>query len=267
VFSDANTMLGKDSLKEIIKPFQDNKVGCVSGEKRIINKKTDSATGAGESFYWKFESFLKKLDSDFYSSVGAAGELFAIRTDLFPCIEKDTILDDFVISLKIALQGYIIKYTPKAFAIETASFDISEEMKRKVRIAAGCFQTLFRMGSLFDFFNHPKLTFQYVSHKVWRWTITPLCLFFIFPFVFIISFINGIFYRGNNIALIWSAVVIIVFILIMTGWLLRNKSIRLKILHGPFYFITTNYAILLGFFRYLKGKQSVVWEKAKRAGN
>ena len=77
IFSDANTMLNKEAVKNIAKHFANDKVGCVSGEKRIITEAADSASAAGEGIYWKYESLLKKWDSELYSAVGAAGELIA----------------------------------------------------------------------------------------------------------------------------------------------------------------------------------------------
>ena len=102
VFSDTNTILGNRSIREIVACFADEKVGCVAGEKRIIEKQSDAAAGAGEGIYWKYESWLKKLDAELNSAVGAVGELFAIRTSLFQEVEPDTLLDDFIISLRIA---------------------------------------------------------------------------------------------------------------------------------------------------------------------
>lgn len=61
VFCDANTLLGKESIRRIVKLFSNPKVGCVSGEKRIFSKDKDSAAGAGEGLYWKYESTLKKI--------------------------------------------------------------------------------------------------------------------------------------------------------------------------------------------------------------
>ncbi|MEX0362658.1 MAG: glycosyltransferase family 2 protein, partial [Allomuricauda sp.] len=133
IFSDANTDLGKNSIKEIVHLFRNPKVGCVSGEKRIYSKESDNAAGAGEGMYWKYESLLKKWDAELYSAVGAAGELFAIRTDLWQEVEKDTLLDDFMISLRVAMSGYTIQYNPEAYAIETASANVKEELKRKIR--------------------------------------------------------------------------------------------------------------------------------------
>ena len=64
-------------------------------------------------------SILKKLDSALYSAVGGVGELFAVRKELFEPVENDTILDDFVITLKIAMKGYKIKYVPDSCHIWT----------------------------------------------------------------------------------------------------------------------------------------------------
>ena len=78
-FSDANTFLNREAIKNIVKHYKDPKVGVVSGEKRILQKEADQAAGAGEGIYWKYESVLKKWDFELYSAVGAAGELFSIR--------------------------------------------------------------------------------------------------------------------------------------------------------------------------------------------
>ena len=101
IYTDANTMLNKNAIMEIIRQFTNPRTGCVAGEKRV---ETDTAQGAtaGEGIYWKYESALKRLDDRLYSAVGAAGELFAIRSNLFEQMPTDTLLDDFVLSLKIA---------------------------------------------------------------------------------------------------------------------------------------------------------------------
>ena len=150
IFSDTNTILCKNSIREIATLFSNPKVGCVAGEKRIIEKNADAAAAAGEGLYWKYESWLKNLDSELNSTVGAVGELFAIRSELFEDVETDTLLDDFIISLRIAQKGYKIAYAPNAYALETASANVKEELKRKIRIAAGGIQTLFRLYELLN---------------------------------------------------------------------------------------------------------------------
>ncbi|MFD1293684.1 glycosyltransferase family 2 protein [Lutibacter holmesii] len=263
IFSDANTNLGKESIRRIVNLFANKKVGCVSGEKRIVNKESDVASGAGEGLYWKYESALKKWDAELYSVVGAAGELFAIRTELYRHVEKDTLLDDFIISLRVAQDGYIIQYDPEAYAIETASANVKEELKRKVRISAGGIQSVVRLRSLLNVFKYGTLSFQYISHRVLRWTLTPLCLVLLIPVSFVLAYNEGIFEFGLYAILFWLQ--LLFYCAALLGWFLENRSTRIKILFVPYYFFIMNLSVVLGFFRYMKKSQSVNWERAKRA--
>ena len=263
-FCDGNTMLGKDSMLEIAKLFADSKVGCVSGEKRIYAKEADAAAGAGEGIYWKYESTLKKWDAELYSVVGAAGELFAVRTELFEDVEKDTLLDDFIISLRIAMRGYTIQYNPEAYAIETASADVKEELKRKIRISAGGIQSVIRMRSLLNPFKYGILSFQYISHRVLRWTLAPLGLLLMIPICFILAWNSGagLFGAGLYQLLFWGQ--ILFYAAALLGWFLENRRIKIKVLFIPYYFFIMNLSVFLGLRRYLRGQQSVNWERAKR---
>lgn len=262
IFSDGNTMLGKESIKRIVDMFSDPKVGCVSGEKRIYKKDSDSAVGS-EGIYWKYESKLKKWDAELYSVVGAAGELFAIRTELFREVEKDTLLDDFIISLRVAMDGYTIQYDPEAYAIESSSANVQEELKRKIRIAAGGIQSIIRLSPLLNIFKYGTLSFQYISHRVLRWTVAPLALPFIFVLNLFLAMDAGFFNFTNIYSLLFIAQIIF-YVFAGLGWVLENKKISIKILFIPYYFFVMNYAVYAGFKRFLKGKQSVNWERAKR---
>lgn len=263
VFSDANTQLSPQAIRIIVNKFHDPKVGCVSGEKRIIQKESDTASGAGEGIYWKYESLLKKWDAELYSVVGAAGELFAIRTSLYQHVERDTLLDDFIISLRIAQNGQTIAYDPDAYAIESASMNIREELKRKVRISAGGIQSVIRLSSLLNIFRYGWLSFQYISHRVLRWTLTPLALLLLLP-------INGIlaYAEMKEAPGLYSLLFVLqlaFYALALLGWQLENRSIRIKILFIPFYFLMMNVAVFMGLNRYFKKQQSVNWERAQRA--
>jgi len=264
IFSDSNTILCTEAVSIIVQTFGDPKVGCIAGEKRIVSNKTDGAAGSGENLYWKFESWVKRMDSELNSAVGAVGELFAIRTALYTEVENDTILDDFIISLRIAEKGYRITYTPDAYAIETASVNVSEELKRKVRIAAGGLQTIVRLKELLNPFRFGWLSLQYISHKVLRWTIAPLALFSLF-FVNFLILLNE---RAGEVSSIYSTFFYLqsfMYLLALLGWMLERRKIRFKILFVPFYFTAINYASVRGWMRFLKGNQSVRWEKSKRA--
>jgi cellulose synthase/poly-beta-1,6-N-acetylglucosamine synthase-like glycosyltransferase len=262
VFSDANTLLGKESIHEIVRMFNKPEVGCVSGEKRIFKKEKDSASGAGEGMYWKYESKLKQWDAELYSVVGAAGELFAVRTELFQPVEPDTLLDDFIISLRIAMKGYTIQYSPKAYAIETSSSNVKEEMKRKVRIAAGGIQSIIRLYPLLNIFKYGVLSFQYISHRLFRWTLAPISLPLIFILNLTLTMNIGLFSLSLYPILFWCQIVF--YISALTGWYLENKQLRVKVLFIPYYFFIMNLSIYLGIKRYVTRQQSVNWERAKR---
>jgi cellulose synthase/poly-beta-1,6-N-acetylglucosamine synthase-like glycosyltransferase len=263
IFSDANTMLGADSVRVIARMFGNPKTGCVSGEKRIRVLNEDDAAGAGEGIYWRYESTLKKWDAELYSAVGAAGELFAIRTELYNEVEPDTLLDDFIISLRVAMRGFKIDYNPEAYAIEAPSENIKEELKRKIRIAAGGIQSVVRLYPLLNIFRYGVLSFQYISHRVLRWTLAPLLL----PLIFIL---NGVLASGSTVYIdsfvygILLAAQIIFYLMALLGWFLQSRKIKVKILFVPYYFLVMNYAVYRGFFRYIGKKQSVNWERAKR---
>lgn len=258
IFTDANTMLNTDALTMICRHYHDPKVGAVSGEKRVAVDDVADAT-AGEGFYWKYESKLKTWDSELYTVVGAAGELFSVRTSLFEHVPPDTILDDFMISMLIAQKGYRIIYEAKAYATETGSENIGEELKRKIRIAAGGIQSIVRLGPALNPFHNFALSFQYISHRVLRWTVTPFLMLLVlalnivmvmrdYGFLYTILFTLQVLFYGSA----------------LLGWILEKRAVRVKALFIPYYFCMMNYAVAAGIRRYFLKQQSSVWEKSKR---
>ena len=264
IFTDANTHLNREALREIVHAFTNPKVGCVAGEKRIAVQSKDNAASGGEGIYWKYESTLKALDSRLYSAVGAAGELFAVRRELFEDMRTDTLLDDFILSLRIAMHGYTIAYCATAYATESGSADMQEEEKRKVRIAAGGLQSIWRLRPLLNPFRYGWLNFQYVSHRVLRWSITPILLFLLLP-------LNVILLFTGNCPLFYAIILglqVLFYLMGIWGYILSRRHIKNKILFIPYYFLFMNVNVIRGF-RYLskrKGNSSGAWEKSRRAG-
>ncbi|WP_221412594.1 glycosyltransferase family 2 protein, partial [Fulvivirga lutimaris] len=192
VFCDANTMLNKAALYNIARHYQDPKVGGVAGEKRV--ESTDESAAGTEGAYWKYESKLKAWDSELNTVVGAAGELFSIRTDLYEEVPKNVIIEDFRLSMNIAKNGLKVVYEPEAYAVETASASIEEEYKRKVRISAGGLREVAYFMPLLNFFKYGMLSFQYISHRMFRWTFAPLSLIVVLVTNFLLALNGNIFY-------------------------------------------------------------------------
>ena len=255
IFSDANTFLNKEATLRITRHYADAQVGGVAGEKKVISDtgKQDEV-GAGEGLYWKYEAVLKQLDSDFYSVVGAAGELFSLRRSLYEPVPQKVILDDFIISMRVARQGFRIRYEPGAYAMELPSFSMEDEQKRKVRIAAGGFQAMAMLGSLLAFWKQPKLSFLYISHRVLRWTLSPLSL--------ILAFMANAILFFNQVH--WFYTVSFLTQVIFYGMALTAAFLPLKPFRLAYYFVFMNLSVIQGFFRYLRGRQPAAWEKAKR---
>lgn len=263
IFTDANTQLNLDAVSNIVRHFRDPKVGAVAGEKRIQTTDSESAAGSGEGIYWKYESQLKRWDAELHTIVGAAGELFAVRTELYEPVSPNTILDDFMISLLIAGRGYRVAYEPDAYALERPSFSIIDEQKRKIRIAAGGFQSIVWLKHLLNPFRYGILTFEYVSHRVMRWAVTPICL----PIIFLLN--AGLALRDGWTS-VWGWLFIAEILFYGAAWLgytLEKRQIRWKAAFVPFYFTFMNICALAGLVRYLRGNQSGTWEKVRRANS
>jgi len=259
IFTDANTDVNPQAIRNMVRHYADPNVGAVAGEKRIALGETGDATGAGEGIYWKYESLLKKWDSELYSTIGAAGELFSIRTNQYRHVPQDTLIEDFVLTMGVAMRGYKIVYEPDAYAVESSSASISEELKRKIRIAAGALQAVWRLRSLLNPFKFGILSFQYLSHRVLRWTLAPLAL----PTIFFLNIL-----LAKHGALAYKAVLfcqITFYLFALLGYLFERKQLKIKAFFVPYYFCVMNYAMYRGFFRLMAGRQSVVWEKSKRA--
>jgi poly-beta-1,6-N-acetyl-D-glucosamine synthase len=262
IFSDANTMLNKEAIRNIARHYFDPTVGGVAGEKKVLSPTAGTVSadgGDGEGVYWKYESRLKQIDADFYSVVGAAGELFSLRRSLYEPLPSNAVLDDFILSLRVAGNGFRIMYEPGAFAMELPSFSIKEEQKRKVRIAAGGFQSIGMLTSILAFWRHPRLTYLYFSHRVLRWTLSPLCL----GLAFLSSIILALQPAANPI-FIAAAVAQTLFYGLAAAYKLPLPGRLRKIAKIPYYFTFMNVSVILGFIRFCKGSQSAVWEKARR---
>ena len=259
VMTDANTMVNREAIREIVRCMQDPKVACVAGEKRVMSRHEGEIAAEGEGLYWKYESALKRLDSELYSAMGAAGELNAIRTHLYERMPETALLDDFVMSMRMVEQGYKIAYTSEAYAMEYGSANLEEESKRKRRIAAGGLQSSWWLRSMMNPFKNFMVAFQFVSHRVLRWSITPIALMALIPLNVALVMMKA----GTVYTIIWI-LQILFYLTAFSGYLLEQHGHKNKLLYVPYYFLFMNINVFRGM-HYLKTHQGGgTWEKAKR---
>ena len=259
VMTDANTMVNTGAIKEIVRLMQDPKVACVAGEKRVMARHEGQAAAEGEGLYWKYESALKRMDSELYSAMGAAGELNAIRTALYEPMPGNALLDDFVMSMKMVDKGYKIAYTSDAYAMEYGSADLQEESKRKRRIAAGGLQSSWWLRRMMNPFRKPIVAFQFVSHRVLRWSITPFALMALIPLnIALVMMKAGTIYTASWI------LQIVFYLAALCGYLLEQKGRKSKLLYVPYYFLFMNMNVFAGIPYLYSHRGGGTWEKAKR---
>ena len=259
IFTDANTMLNTEAITEIMTLFLHEDVGCVSGEKRVAARHEGQVAAEGEGMYWKYESTLKQWDSDLYSAMGAAGELFAVRMSCYKAAPSNALLDDFMISMLILRDGHKIAYTSKAYAMEFGSASMGEESKRKRRIAAGGLQSVWWLRDMMSPFRSPIVAFQFVSHRVLRWSITPFALLALIPLNIILVVQNA----GWIYSLI-GVLQIIFYTAALSGYVLELAGRKNKLLYIPYYFMFMNLNVFQGIAYLRTHKSSGTWEKARR---
>ena len=266
IFSDANNMYKENTLRDLVKPFADVQVGGVTGSKQIYKKGDD--LGKSDGLYWRYESFIKKQESRLGSCVGAVGEIFAIRRNLFIPPDEKIINDDFWIAMQIVRQGYRVIYVPEARSFEHASSSERDEIIRRTRIVAGRYQAIVSSFSFLPQFR-PLYIWQMISHKYLR----PLV-----PLLMIIALLTNLIALATSPGLSASSLlnltgiygwifIIIQFLFYFTAWLgswLKKRGISIKFFYLPTFLFNSNWAALLGFIRFVTGKQTVVWQRVPR---
>lgn len=253
VFSDANNDFNKDSVNNLVMHYNDKKIGGVCGLKKI-KEGDDRESSEGDSLYWKYESEIKKAESNISSITCADGEIFSIRKELYTSIDESIINDDAEITFNIIKKGYRVLYETGARSYELASVKISDDFNVKVRMIAGGFQTLQKHFE-FLFLKPSWFSFTFFSHKTLRY-ITPELL--------VVILMGSLFSINNYYFLAYLILQIIFYLSAYIGWLKIKQKTEPGIFYIPFYFTIMNIAGLLGFIRYITGNQSVNWKKAKR---
>jgi len=250
VFSDANAMLNKGCLRAMAVVWQDHSVGAIAGEKRVVNAQNEVS---GESVYWRYESLIKKWEGSVYSVTGGAGELFAIRKNLFQPVDTQMISDDLLISWKIIAQGYRMEYVADAYSEETDINGFRASLDRRIRVAAGSVQAMLHVCKGAGYRWKRIFWWELLSHRLLRTLIIPYCLIAILPlnFLLIPQCEMYAYFLGMQIVC-WLAAILYWF---FSDALQRHAWISL-----PAFFIWVHIAMILGAMRIIQGKQSVIWK-------
>ena len=165
-----------------------------------------------------------------------------------------------MMSMLIVADGKRIAYTPDAYAQEYGSANLAEESKRKRRIAAGGLQSIWWLRSMLNPFHQPLVAFQYISHRVLRWSITPVAMVLLLLInIALVVLGAGTFF---TVMLLLQA---LFYLMASAGWVLSRSGRRNKLLYTAYYFMFMNLNVFRGMV-YLKSHHtSGAWEKARRS--
>lgn len=249
IFSDANTLCAKDAVKKIVRNFTDPTIGAVSAD--VILQNDNPSFSSPETAYYLYERWIQHKETKIGSIIGADGGMYAIRRKLFVPPSINTILDDFVISMNIAILGYRVIYDEEAKGYERSTISHKSEFSRKSRVIAGCIQSVKQCEGV-PGFNQPSLLFCYLSHKFLRW-MAPIFLVALF-----FTNITLAVYSSQHFFKFILAGQLIFYGLAMSGCFL-NRSATNKFSSIPFYFCLENGAALYGLYKGLLNKQKVTW--------
>lgn len=250
VFADVRQRFAPDTISRLVSRFTDPEVGAVSGALEI--ERSGSAVGGGVDAYWRLEKFIRLMESRFDSSIGCTGAVYAIRRQLFQELPPDTLLDDVVIPMRIALQKTRVAFDPSAVAYDPQALEPDREKVRKQRTLAGNYQMLFRyLNWLLPWRN--RLWWQLLSHKYLR---------LVAPFFMSLCFAaNAVLLNLSFYNLLFAAQCVF-YLCAMIG--VSFSSIKWRVFAIPAGFVFLNAMAVSGFSHYLRGSyRQGSWPAAK----
>ena len=267
VFSDANNLYEPGTLRALVSPFSDPRIGGVSGAKHVLTG--EDGLSASEGLYWKYEAFIKKQETRLGSCSGVSGEIFAIRRSLFEPAPPGIINDDFYQAMRLLRRGYRVIYAPQARSFERVSLTAEDEVTRRIRINAGRYQALSQVRQLLTP-RQPLLLWQVFSHKFLR-LLVPFAMFGALLANLAALLPNRIPPEGSLLRL--AAPFNWIFFTVQVGfyllaWLGNRTELtgRLgKILYLPTFLVNSNLAAWQGFLRFINGRETALWQKVRRA--
>ena len=248
-FSDANTMLAPDAMRKIVAHFQDPRVGCVSGELKLEK----SGGVSGEGFYWRYENWIKRSESRLGFLIGCNGGIFALRREAYEALPPDTIVEDFVLTMRVLEKGWNVVFEPGAVGTEPACLSSQAEMARKTRIGAGNFQALALTRRML-LPAYGLRSFAYWGHKVIRWFV---------PVFLLLAFISNLFLLDRFSFRISFVLQSVGFLAAYWSYHSVEEKPAPKIIRLAGYFYLMNYAIFAGLLRFLRKNQRVTWERVR----
>jgi len=249
VFSDATGLYNQNALKDLIRPFADSIVGCVVGLVKYENENASSVSG-GEGLYWKYETFLRRLESEVGNLAMASGSIMACRRSFVETLDE-AVGEDFVIPMMAAKKGYLTVFEPSAISMESIVERPRDLLRTKIRIISKDLRGLYINKEILNPFRFPLYAWGLISHKLLRWLV---------PYFLIVIFFANLFLLSIPFYLSVFIVQMFFYISSIIGYVWQKKKKPPLIFAIPFSFSLVNLAALIGVGKSIAGKKSGKWE-------
>lgn len=250
VFTDVATISDSQCLKNLVRNFTDETVGCVTSEDRVI--KEDGKIG-GEGVYVRYEMWLRALESRVGSVVGLSGSLFAVRSSLCGDFSGE-LQSDFRTVLVCIREGLRGVSDPLVVGFYRDVPDESDEFDRKVRTMVRALTVFFRNADLLTVWRYGIPSYELFCHKLLRWLV---------PLFLLIAFVANAFLVFQSVTYLVLFVLQLVFYLAAAAGIKKEKNEN-PLVRVAAYFVRVNFSIAIAWWRYLRGSRIVRWEPTRR---
>jgi len=254
VVTDANVIFTPSTVRNLAEGFADPRTGLCDATVHPLSP-ADTGITRQEIMYSRFETILKRAEGDLWGAMpGPYGGCYAVRRKLFPLLPENILVDDLYAGLTVLKENYMAFNRPDAVVYEDTQPDMFGQFRRRIRIAAGSFQNLFRFGLSFS--RRPGVVFAFLSHKIMRW-LTPLLMMLFFMTTIILS-------GHSDLYFCLTAVQLIFIILSALDLALDRKGKKLLFQRYVTQFLLMNAALAAGFVKAIRGIENGIWEPTKR---
>lgn len=253
VFSDANSLYSQDALIKLVRNFNDETIGYVTGHMIYVGE-DGTVVGDGCSAFMKYENIIRKQETKIGSIIGVDGGIDAVRKKLYMPMNTDQ-LPDFVLPLQVVIQGYRVVYEPEAVLKEESLKEAPDEYRMRVRVALRALWALSDMRALLLFKNNILFSWQLWSHKILRY------LMFIFLIIAFVS--NILLWQQHPVFKLLLVAHILFYVVAILPFVAKTNISQSRIVNFANYFLLVNLAFLHAFLNFLGGKKVVIWTPRK----
>jgi cellulose synthase/poly-beta-1,6-N-acetylglucosamine synthase-like glycosyltransferase len=250
VFSDANSMYEPDAIAKLVRNLADPSVGYVSGELRY--RQARSAIGAGEGLYWRYETWIKRRESETGNIINGNGAMYAVPRAHFVPVPEETGADIWLPLTQIR-RGLRTVHEPEAVAYEETSLTAADEYGRKHRSIARALRVLSGNVAVLNPLRYGLTSIKLLSHRYLRYMVAY--------FIAALSVLN-LFLLSSAFFRVTLALQIVFYLMALLGARLQSRGRKILVFYVPYYFCVVNFAALKGALRFLRGERVQVWEKA-----